>query len=310
MGHAGGVAADLRIDPAAPVAGELSRIAVELLDGAVADLDPGGSRRPGEEGVHEARKALKRLRSVVRLGRDLLGRERAREENHAYRDLAHLLAGRRDAAAMVEAVERLQDAADPDDAELAASLARLHARARRGIGDGDGSAEDGATEQVLDGLVDARRRALTWSGGAGTGWRLIESGFVHQYRRGRHALESLGEAPSDEELHDWRKRVKDHWHHLQLLEAAWPPVVKATAKQTHVLSDLLGDDHDLAELAARFGPTEGSERAGDGLDDPVRRLVAAERQRLQTEARALGGRVFAEPPKRLGARFGAWWPEP
>lgn len=294
---------ELKIDPSQPVNAELSRLAVLLLDGAIADLEVEPGRGIDPEGVHDARKALKRLRALVRLGRGALGTEAAQAENHAYRDLAHHLSSRRDADAMVETVDRLQTAADHEDADLAASLATLHHRLAEAatIGGQDDAEAVGA---VRAGLLHARRRAEEWSGtGMGgpkaTGWHLLEPGFARQYRQGRDAFHALGEDPTDEQLHDWRKRVKDHWYHLEFLDEAWPKVLNATAKEVHHLADHLGDDHDLAEL---------ENQRGDGLSRVVRELIDVERARLQTEGRHLGRRVFAEPPKRLGQRFGAWWP--
>src|SRR5262249_35858201 len=54
--------------------------------------------------------------------------------------------------------------------------------------------------------------------------------------------------PTDENRHDWRKRVKDLWHAEQILRPAAPKKMKKLAKRTHTLADLLGDDHGLAEL--------------------------------------------------------------
>ena len=55
-------------------------------------------------------------------------------------------------------------------------------------------------------------------------------------------------APSAEHMHEWRKRTKDVWHHLQLLEESWQPVIGAVADEAHELSDRLGDEHDLTVL--------------------------------------------------------------
>ncbi len=293
----------LWIDPHLPVVPELARIAELDLDDAIAALTVEPGSDPDPEAFHLARKRLKRLRALVRLGRAALGRELAREENNAYRDLARQLSGRRDADALVETVERLQAVADHDDADLAAGLATLHRRVSAAAGRDDD--EPSAAADVRAGLVAARERAGAWCDEAvaepdDVGWDLLEPGFRRQYGKGRDALDELGDLPGNDQLHEWRKRVKDHWHHLELLGAAWPKVLKATAKEVHHLADLLGDDHDLAELQAAHGPD---------LDAPVAALVEDERERLQTDAQALGAKVHAESPKRLGRRLGAYWAE-
>ena len=54
------------------------------------------------------------------------------------------------------------------------------------------------------------------------GWEALAPGVRRQYGRGADALASLGDAPTDEQLHEWRKRAKDLWYHLRLLRDLWP----------------------------------------------------------------------------------------
>ena len=68
--------------------------------------------------------------------------------------------------------------------------------------------------------------------------------------------------PEPELLHAWRKRAKDLWYHQRLLAPAWPDVLGAQAEEAHALTELLGDDHDLAVLAARLERRRRAARAG------------------------------------------------
>lgn len=288
------------LDPTQPVAAELARLAGLDLTDAITALDPSlDHRSPDADAVHLVRKRLKRLRALVRLGTAVLGHDLARAENTAYRDLGRRLSGRRDREAMVETVERLRHAAakSPSSAvALPAALLRLEAQ----LGDSAASQPaDGAESiaAVRAGLVDARNRLHVWPRGDEQGWELLAPGLLRQYAAGRTALRSLGDEPSDEALHLLRKRTKDHWAHLEFLVPAWPKVLNATAEQAHHLADLLGEDHDLAVLAATTT-----------LEVPVGDLVVSERSRLQGDARWYGTRIYAEPAKRLGRRLGEWWP--
>ena len=105
--------------------------------------------------------------------------------------------------------------------------------------------------------------------------------------------------PTDAHLHQWRKRAKDLWYQARLLGDAWPRAFKALAQDAHALADLLGDDHDLAVLAAHLAAR--SEPAG--ADDDVLELVARRRQELQDAARRLGARLYAEKPGAFGRRL-------
>lgn len=51
-------------------------------------------------------------------------------------------------------------------------------------------------------------------------------------------------------LHELRKRTKDLLYELELLCCVWPEMIGPLVEQAHHLTDLLGDDHDLAVLRA------------------------------------------------------------
>jgi CHAD domain len=125
------------------------------------------------------------------------------------------------------------------------------------------------------------------------------------YRRGRKALAAARAERSDAAVHEWRKRSKDLWYHLRLLRDARRDVLSPAADRAHELSDLLGDHHDLAVLAAdakarRIGLSTTSRRA----------LLGAIRHRqgeLLAEALPLGEELYAEKPKAFARRLEAYW---
>jgi hypothetical protein len=118
------------------------------------------------------------------------------------------------------------------------------------------------------------------------------------YGDGRAAMRAARKDPSTEALHDWRKRVKDLWYEERLITAAWPPLLEASSSELKVLSELLGDDHDLAVLA------EHLPELPPGLED-LPEIIDARRGELQDEAFRLGARIYAEAPKAYTARVGA-----
>ena len=88
-------------------------------------------------------------------------------------------------------------------------------------------------------------------------------------------------------MHEWRKRVKDLWYHVTLLEDAWKPVMSALADEAHELSDRLGDEHDVSVLRRVGAPPR---------QRPQRRRPGAarlRRDRRRPAARAAGGGVRA-----------------
>lgn len=276
------------------VSAEIGRIAREELDRAIAALE--GAREGRFKGVHDARKRFKAIRALLRLVAPRLGPS-FRRENRWYRDAARKLAGVREAQASIETLERL---GNPGNATLRREL-EARCEARRGLHFQD---TDALAAQVGD-LAVARNRVAGWPL-AGEGFEVIEPGLRATYRRGRKGFRRALRGTSAKELHEWRKDVKYHRHHLELLVRLRPDVLTGAAAAARRLGDLLGDHHDLHELRALLSTSPGL-AGGERELEAV--LAAAERRSLELETRALtvGGLVYAEKPGRFVARMGAWW---
>ena len=247
------------------------------------------------EAVHEARKSLKRLRAVVRLARDPLGDDIYRSENRAYRDTGRELSAARDAQVLGETLDALtkryrREIGGDAFAGLREAIDSDAKAAHERI-----VADAGAVEEVRTGLDAARDRVATWRLPEHEDASMLAPGFERIYKRGRRALKTARQDPSDENLHEMRKRAKDLWHAAQVLRPASPRRMKRLARRAHALSDLLGDDHDLAVLleAAR----ERYRTLGRGELALLRGLVGRRRARLQRAALACGERVYGPKPR-------------
>jgi CHAD domain-containing protein len=298
-----------------PVPNAVRRLVVEQLDVATGELSgAAGDDAAREKAVHEARKALKRCRAVVRLVRPVLGDDLARAENAAYRDAGQALSAARDADVLLKTWDRVVgDGVDGvDEATVVAGRQRLEdrrARIRAGAG-----ADHGA---VVDVLREARRRAAGWPD-VDDSWRSLAPGLRRIHGQARSAMAATAAAaaadvdgqaddgPADDEAwHEWRKRVKDTWYHLTLLVPAWEPVLGSEEAEAHRLSELLGDDHDLAVLRAEVASWD--ERWSADRTAAVLAAVDDRRRPLQAEAAERGTRLYAEKPKAFAARLGAYW---
>jgi CHAD domain-containing protein len=279
----------------------IARCAREQLDHAVGELTEGSAEDP-VAGVHSARKAVKKERSLLRLARGAMPAKQRRRENRALRQAARRLSGLRDADVMVDTVTQLSERfagqlPESTFTELGDQLARARDAQR---GQSTGSARRARAAQELGAV---RLRADDWRI-TKSGWGAIESGLLHSYRRGRTAFGRAQRRPSLEDLHAWRKRVKDLWYHERLLAPVCGPAVRGQAKDAHRLADLLGDDHDLGVLRAAL--------TGADIDaavdvDAVVGLIDHRRAELQGEALGLGGRVYAEKPKAFARRMWRSW---
>jgi CHAD domain-containing protein len=282
----------------------IHRIVDEQLDRAVAELR-GQTSNSRDKEIHEARKRCKRLRALLRLVRDRIGTDLYRQENVAIRDAARLVAPVRDAQILVTTL----------DHAVRGSNGQLNAR------------EVAATRRALKATHGRLRQKMLYRGTAGEqaavellavqqrshDWPLhdlrfddLRPGLARVYRRGRVCMSKAYGDPTPERFHDWRKRVKYLWHHLELLQPAWPGLLDALAGQTHDLSDLLGDEHDRTVLMQQL-----HERP-DVVADPevARALMAAldeQREHLRAAARPLGAKVYAETPEQFTERIACYW---
>jgi CHAD domain-containing protein len=253
------------------------------------------------DAVHEVRKHLKKTRSLLRLARPALGRRAYRERNAQLRELGLALSGTRDADVLAEAVARLAEHAAGrlpavDFEQLHAALAEEAAAARAATQTG------GARADVVERLRAAADQVDAWPVD-GAGWDDLVAGAARAYERGCDAFAAAREDPTDERLHAWRKRAKDLWYHQRLLAPAWPAVLGACAEEAHALSELLGDDHDLALLRNRIGRGIALGPAAGADADELLALVDARRDQLRAEAWPLGERLYADKPKAFARRL-------
>jgi CHAD domain-containing protein len=164
-------------------------------------------------------------------------------------------------------------------------------------------------EKCLDEFLASMRKALrrvdVWRIDA-NGFAALEGGLRRTYGRGRKALRDAYETATVESFHEWRKRAKYHWYHARLLRPIWRDMMAVHIDAADDLSDLLGDDHDLAV----FRTTLLGEQDSFGGKTEIQALIGLidrRRAELQARARPLGERLFADKPKRLAARFRSYW---
>jgi CHAD domain-containing protein len=271
------------------------RIARGQLDMSIERLNGDTNENLGTA-VHETRKSLKRLRATVRLARDELGDEVYRRDNVAFRDAGGRLGGARDSQVLLETLDaltdRYPDAAPPERfARFKRTLAGQHGAAQRRLHEG------AAIVEVLGELRRARARVGDWRLEP-EGLDALAPGFKRIYRRGRRAYRTARQEPSTENLHELRKRAKYLWYAAQIVRAAAPKKMKRFARRAHELSNLIGEDHDLALLAQRAN--ERRDRfANETAAGELAALVERRRAELQREAMVLGRRVFRKKPRKV-----------
>lgn len=291
----------IRDTEAVPVA--IKRIALEQISRARDELVSGDLE--AAEAVHQVRKRFKKLRGLLRLIRPAMESGRFRAENRFFRDQGRVLAPARDDQVMLDTLDMLDKAGleiDSNDLETLRQL--LVDRRDVHLKGGDGSLAErmasvaSALDRYPEHLINWELRRKDFSA--------LRSGLKHSYRNGRKALKAVRRQAEDDRFHEWRKRVKDHWYHSRLLQGIWPGVMKAYRGELEYLSDLLGDDHDLAVFRRNVELRSGGVLAAAARDGLLR-CVDRQQQQLRGKALVLGDRIYAEKPKRFIQRWERYW---
>jgi CHAD domain-containing protein len=268
------------------------RIARGQVEMAIAFLSDGGDR---EAAVHETRKALKRVRALLRLARGTLDPGTHRVENGRFRDVGRRLGVARDSRVMVETFDAVRDRFSAElPAEhferLRSRLVAEHQEAQRQL-----DADEVVLASAVRQLETAWTRVPAWTL-AHEHFRALAPGLRRLYRRGRRAANKARREPSTENLHELRKRAKDLWYATQILRGAGPSRLRRIRRGAHEVSDLLGEDHDLALLRGKV-----VERGRDFPEpaDQVALLGVIDRRREQLERKALrrAKRLYAAKPR-------------
>jgi CHAD domain-containing protein len=287
-----------------PLRKGVRRIAVEQIDRALAGSSEGEARPVW---VHETRKSIKRLRSLLRLVRSGLEPAHWPTENAALRDIARGLSPLRDRDILGPTLAALHAEGDARIAEAARWLV-----SRRATGsDGDGASADPVTSpdaaiaEARERLGEARHR-LERLRVAGEIPEIAGEGLVQTQRAGRLALAEIELEPSAENVHELRKAVQRAWRQAMLVEAAWPEMLTLQVAIARDLSQRLGEVQDLSVAIA--AATEAAGTSGGRRHAAV--LIAAcegRQAQLRADALPIAHRLFAAPPKSMRRWLAETW---
>lgn len=267
----------------------MRRIIGEELRSAMKNLTKAPAGR--DAGIHEARKSFKKIRAMLRLLTPMMGGE-AVSQGRRLQAAGRSLSGFRDAAVALETLDRL--ASQSEGAKLDKAVAAF----RRYLAKEKEAAEAAGLEAAMSvaaaGVRRARGRVGHWQIHAGDGAGM-RTGFERIWRRARRAYGAAQGKMATPAGHALRIRLKDVLYIVRLLEGSWLRGGKL-AKRLKELETLLGDDHNLAVLKEVLVSTKATRGS-------ISQAIAAERERLCSEAEVLSAEMFAEKPGEVARRI-------
>lgn len=250
--------------------------------------------------VHETRRSLKRLRSLLRLVRSEIGSNTFRKQNGALRHIARRLSMARDVRVAIATLGDLEAEGGVGAADAASASGRLSSiAAEHGdpIDDATLKAADKALEQV-----GRRLQRIEWKRGSPAS----ASGLTVSCKALRDACAAAYAEPTDDRFHDLRKAAQDYARHLQLLASAWPAAIAPRAEAARQVSEALGNDHDLCvldELLRAATKRPGRDRCVAAVSSACR----AKREALRITVRPILHRLIAGDGRDEAAVLAQWW---
>jgi len=248
--------------------------------------------------VHEVRKHLKKLRAAMRLAIGQVGKNCHAQEDRCVREIGRLVSDLRDAQVRLQTFIELRDkASKKTERQLFPRTEELLLLERESFS----AAFAGWQKEAIRRLENVKARLMAWPLD-GLNWKQICNAVCKIYRRGQRALAKTIDDPDAENFHAWRKRVKDVWYQLRILQPLNRMVLEEMAHDAEVLGELLGSEHDLDFLLARLEKERGDAAFADELGQ-LQKLITKRCKRLRRDALELGRRFYAEPSKAFAKRI-------
>ena len=158
-------------------------------------------------------------------------------------------------------------------------------------------------EEFRKTMTKARKRARRWRV-AGDGFGALEPGISKSYKDAQRLMDDAARQTTAEAVHEWRKRIKDHWYHTRLLYCIWPRPMKAHSEVADQLGDMLGRHHDLEVFRQRLAEDELADATSVEV---LAGLVRRRQKALEEDAFSIGARLLAEPAAGLTRRWRSYW---
>ncbi|HEX5492063.1 MAG TPA: CHAD domain-containing protein [Candidatus Udaeobacter sp.] len=248
--------------------------------------------------VHEVRKYLKKLRAAMRLAIAAVGKNCHAEENRRVRNIGRLVSDLRDAQVRLQTFTQLRDkAAKNTDRQLFPRTEELLLLERESFS----AAFAGWQRKAVPQLENLKARLMNWPLDD-LNWRQICDAVCKIYRRGQCTLAKTIDEPTPENFHAWRKRVKDVWYELRILQPLNRTVLEEMAHAAEILGELLGSEHDLEFLRARLEKESGDAALAHEILK-LQKLITKRCKRLRRDALELGRRFYAEPSRAFAKRI-------
>jgi adenylate cyclase len=255
--------------------------------------------------VHEARKCIKRTRSLLRLIRPAIPKIYS-SENRRLQQVGRSLSALRDSQVLLDTLSDLRKPEDTDghsDSQLQEkfeAVCELLRNRKQSVT--QTLQEQGGRQRAIDQLTEARA-TLHDSSLQKADSKLTIRQLASVIKRGKKAYANAYDDPTADNFHNFRKRAKDLRYQLGVLSNLWPDVFDAYVSSAKDLEQTLGDDHNLAVLT----DVVKEHRPHGEEEQALLEHIAKKQAQLREKANCLADRIYSEPVKAWTSRLQASW---
>jgi CHAD domain-containing protein len=269
------------------------RIEKEQIDRTIEQLKNKRYKMDGKA-IHRARKDLKRARATLRLVRNVLKAKDYRKTSRRFRDAGQALSQWRDAEVLLKTVDKLRrNGTDRRTTEILTRFKEVLSARYDKL-----PCRSPAVGEIKSKLWLARNQIKSCRLNR-LKWRDLSGGCQRSYKQGRKALKEAERTRAPERLHYCRKRVKDLWYQLRVLDPYLPEAMAEYERGLGRLSNFLGDDHDLL----MFKEAAQTAKLGKWQTELLDKLLDPRRENLEQAAFKLGHRLYDVKPTDFGRQI-------
>ncbi|MCT4588581.1 MAG: CHAD domain-containing protein [Carboxylicivirga sp.] len=254
--------------------------------------------------VHEIRKAIKRIRAILRLVRWDIGEELYQQENVRFRDLARQLSLLRDYHVIISYLAdnfQAEEIQIPED-QFIQLINYLNTRKEDELKlVNDKQSLITIKEEMQSSLAELDKFPFDFLGP-----HTIRQGVSNAYSQCLKKIADVQQKLDSHELHLLRKKVKYLLNQMLLIQEVWPDFFKTYSTSLKRASDLLGDDHNISEAITLIDQLPESVISKADSKKLIDSFVQ-EQDHLHREMWPLLGKLFTEDTQAFAKRITSYW---
>ena len=267
-------------------------------------IDACSNQDSPHESIHDTRKSYKRIRAVLRLIKPDISAEVYDREKRLLRELSGKFANARN----------LHVFAEEFDTIMKAGILKLPATTENEIKSFFKEREEETLKILLDLNLfevvgkkneEARDRvaAVDFSS---LGPHTIYKGVSNVFAWGQKQMIHSQQFPTDDNLHEMRKRMKALMYLVRLIKDVSPDFFNGYYKGLKSASLALGEDHNMAEML-NYIDTIGDEILPEEEKKRIHEYITSQRQQIQVDVWPLIAKLYTGQADEFSKRIKAYW---